>query len=509
MTGNVYIDGILWGGNRWNTGASKQIDFSFWNGGTESFENARGVETVNFAYNWSAAEKASMIRALETWAAVADITFVNVGDNNPNATFGFYNVDNASLGSGVLGQFRPPGTTGEGIGYFNWQGRGWDYTNGNQQGDFGFVIMMHELGHGLGLAHPHDNGGGSSLFPGVSSSSDTGDFDLNQGVYTTMSYNAGITAIADHSSLDYGYQGTPMAFDIAAIQHLYGANMNYKTGNDTYYLPTANGSGTYFSTIWDAGGTDKISAFGATYGARINLNDATLNPADGAAAGGYFSILPGSDIYGGFSIANGVTIENADGSDFDDSIYGNEVANNLQGNNGADIIFGNNGNDTLIGGSGNDTLNGGAGNDSIEGNAGRDRLIGGGGKDTLNGGADRDTLTGGGGDDVLSGGDDVDILRGGNGTDILFGGGSNDILFGNGGTDYFLLASGQGRDTIRDFADGIDFFAIGNGLTFDDLTIRNNSQGTGAIIRDDNNNALALVRNVDAALITASDFFEF
>ena len=365
FTGNTYIDGILWGGNYWNTGTSKQIDYSFWNSSTASF-----------AYDWTTAEETAMVKALDTWAAVADITFVDAGDNNLNATLGFYNVNNSKL-DGSLGRFHPPGTSDEGIGYFNWQGTGWDYENGNQQGDYGFVTMIHELGHGLGLAHPHDDGGGSSIYPGVTSASgDTGDYALNQGIYTTMTYNDGLTASGgDPDTLDYGYQGTPMAFDIAAVQYLYGANTNYKKGNNTYFLPTANASGTFYSSIWDTGGTDKISGLGASAGVDINLNDATLNIADGAGAGGYLSSVSG--IFGGFTIANGVVIENADGSDFNDEIIGNEFNNNL---------FGDDGNDTLVGGSGNDTLTGGSGDD---------RLVG------YGNGTEYDVLTGGGGIDTF------------------------------------------------------------------------------------------------------------
>ncbi|MDJ0534572.1 MAG: matrixin family metalloprotease [Xenococcaceae cyanobacterium MO_207.B15] len=440
FTGNTYVDGILWGGNRWNTGASKQIDYSFWNSGTESFDDSYDNIATN-AYTWTAAEKASMVEALDTWAAVADITFVNVGDNNANATLGFYNVDNSQLGQGVLGRFSPPGTNGEGIGYFNWEGEGWDYINGNQQGDFGFITLIHELGHGLGLAHPHDNGGGSSVYPGVTSSSDTGDFGLNQGIYTTMSYNDGVTAIVDHGSLNYGYQGTPMAFDIAAIQHLYGANMNHNTGNDTYFLPTVNASGTSFSSIWDAGGTDKISGAGASSGVEINLNDATLNISDGAGAGGYLSAVTG--IFGGFTIANGVIIENADGSDFDDSLIGNEFNNSLFGEDGNDTLLGGAGNDYLDGWNGNDSLYGEAGNDTLLGYYGNDYLSGGSGDDSLYGEANNDTLTGGSGNDRLVGyssGTEYDTLTGGTGTDTFVLGDSSEVFY-----------QGNGYATITDF----------------------------------------------------------
>ena len=373
FTGNTYLDGILWGGNRWNTGTSGQISYSFWNSGTESFDNSRGFNMDLLAYNWSSVGKASMVKALDTWETVADITFVNVGDNNANATFGFYVVNNSLDAAGM---FVPPGERGAGVGYFNWQNPGVDYINGNQPGDRLFTTLIHELGHGLGLAHPHDNGGGSSIYPGVTSRfGDTGDFGLNQGIYTTMSYNKGITAVDNHYSYQYGYQGTPMAFDIAAIQHLYGANMNHNTDDNTYYLPTINASGTSFSSIWDAGGTDKISGLGASSGVVINLNDATLNITDGAGAGGYLSRVKG--IFGGFTIANSVIIENADGSNYNDVLVGNEFNNVLSGNSGNDTLLGLGGNDILAGGSGNDRLLGYSSGEEY------DALIGGNGFDTF------------------------------------------------------------------------------------------------------------------------------
>ncbi len=380
-----------------------------------------------------------MVQALDTWAVVADITFVDAGDDDPNATLGFYLLDDSQLD--YWGYFNPPGELGEGIGYFNWEGKGWEFS-GNQQGDFGFITLIHELGHGLGLAHPHDTGGGSPKYPGVSSSGDTGDFGLNQGIYTTMSYNDGLTASGgDPGTLDYGYQGTPMAFDIAAIQYLYGANMSYKTGDDTYFLPTVNASGTFYSAIWDAGGIDKISGAGASAGVDINLNDATLNIADGAGAGGYLSAVMG--IFGGFTIANGVVIENADGSDFDDFIIGNEFNNSLFGDDGNDTIEGGDGDDFIDGWTGNDYLNGGSGNDTVLGWTGDDDLNGEEGNDTVLGWTGDDTLLGGSGNDSLNGEQDNDFLTGGTG---------DDTLTGSTGADTFVFNSLDGSiDTITDF----------------------------------------------------------
>jgi Ca2+-binding RTX toxin-like protein len=171
-----------------------------------------------------------------------------------------------------------------------------------------------------------------------------GDNNLNQGIFTTMSYMDGNPAnFSSHSDAGYGYQATPMAFDIAAIQELYGANNSYNTGNNTYTLATVNAqnSNTYWSCIWDAGGTDTISNSGSSIACTINLNEAPLT---GANAGGYIS--SNSGINGGFTIANGATIENATGGSGNDTLTGNSANNTLDGGSG---------NDTMVGGSGDDT----------------------------------------------------------------------------------------------------------------------------------------------------------
>jgi serralysin len=250
----------------------------------------------------------------------------------------------------------------------------------------------------MGLAHPHDTGGGSTVFPGVTSAfGDTGTHGMNQGIYTTMTYNDGWQT-APHGltpSQAYGFQGTPMALDIAALQFLYGANMTTATGNTTYTLPGANGSGTYYACIWDAGGTDAI--VGASGRANvIDLRAATLLNEPGG--GGFVSYASG--IHGGFTIANGAVIENATGGTLGDTLTGNAAGNVLDGLAGADQISGAAGNDSLVGGAGADTLLGGDGTDTLAGGTEADSLNGGAGNDRLEGGTGRDTLDGGPGRDV-------------------------------------------------------------------------------------------------------------
>ncbi|SOD22942.1 M10 family metallopeptidase C-terminal domain-containing protein, partial [Nitrosomonas ureae] len=93
----------------------------------------------------------------------------------------------------------------------------------------------------------------------------------------------------------------------------------------------------------------------------IDLRAATLLHATGG--GGYLSTVDG--INGGFTIANGIIIENAIGGNGADTITGNMTANTLTGNAGNDWINGLGGADNLIGGKGADILTGGGGADDF------------------------------------------------------------------------------------------------------------------------------------------------
>ena len=342
-----------------------------------------------------------------------------------------------------LGYFYPPGQLDAGIGVFN--GDFWDRQAGGdlRKGGAGFATILHEVLHGLGLAHPHDRGGISSRMEGVTRPfDDLGDHDLNQGIFTAMSYNGG------HQSGRlppfhgrWGYEATPMAIDIALLQEKYGARANVQTGNNTYVLPAENKGGTMWRAIWDTGGTDTLRHDGTT-DAVIDLRAATLQ--EGPGGGGYASFAHG--VAGGFTIAAGVVIENAKSGGGADWLRGNGADNWLDSGYG---------DDTLIGAAGDDRLLAGGGRDLLAGGGGADTLEGGGGADTLEGGNGADTLDGGGGDDRLDGEDGTDVLRGRAGDDLLagqarvdalFGGRGNDRLLGGGGND--SIAGGAGDDRI-------------------------------------------------------------
>ncbi len=96
------------------------------------------------------------------------------------------------------------------------------------------------------------------------------------------------------------------------------------------------------------------------------------------------------------------------------------------------------------------------GSDRLEGTERNDVISALRGTDRLEGDDGNDTLLGGGGSDRLDGDDGNDLLRGGAGADRLKGGNDDDRLFGGGGADRFVFETGDGRDIVRDFQDGLD-----------------------------------------------------
>ena len=318
---------------------------------------------------WTQSEIDATMAALATFEDYIDVTFTQVFSAS-GATFRLY-TDQTN--DGTLGYFYPPGQgSASGIGVFINNGYGWS-ASGLQAGGFGWVTLIHEVGHGLGLAHPHDTGGTSEVMSGVSSSSDTGDFELNQGVFTTMTYADGwqSSPYGQSNAVNYGWQSTIMALDIALLQDKYGANQTHNSGNNQYELDKQNTNGTDWMTIWDTGGNQDWILANTPKDAVIDLRPATLQYETGG--GGFVSHVDG--IHGGFTIANGVEIERARGGNGDDLINGNDLDNVLIGREGIDEINGFAGDDRIYGNKGNDILNGGTGRDQLKGALGDDTYV--------------------------------------------------------------------------------------------------------------------------------------
>ena len=145
------------------------------------------------------------------------------------------------------------------------------------------------------------------------------------------------------------------------------------------------------------------------------------------------------------------------------------------------------------------------GNDSLDGVLGNDTIFGGKGSDTLLGSSGDDALFGNRGADILNGDDGNDILYGGKGDDLLNGGLGIDTLIGGMGVDKFLLSTNSGTDTITDFEVGKDLLVLGNGLSFSQLAIAQDS-GATLIRLAQTGEILASLAGVSASSISAVNF---
>lgn len=433
---------------------------------------------------WSAYERERFEAALASIAAVTNVTFLVTTD--PNADFQLVLDSNEFDSSGSLGYFYLPGGSSPSMGAFNANGSGWNDTGGLEAGGLGYATIVHEVLHGLGLEHPHD---GQNVMSGVGSAfGDFGDFLLNQGIFTTMSYNGGLSGVSGRTS-SRGNEAGPMALDIAAIQDLYGRNMSTATGDDVYLLDDTQDNDTAWQSIWDAGGEDTVR-YDGTRNTVIDLREATLRYEDGG--GGFISSAAG--VTGGFTIANGAAIENAIGGHGNDDIFGNGLNNGISGRGGNDDIASGSGNDTVEGNAGQDTINATSGTNTFYGGSGNDTIAGGAGNDTIFGGSGNDVITDAGGQNALFGGRGNDTITGGGANDRIVGGMGQDTMNGGAGADTFVFEfasdsyAGTGnRDTINGFVRGTDKIDLSNidGLSFSSGTSFSGS-GTGQIITQAN-----------------------
>ena len=150
-----------------------------------------------------------------------------------------------------------------------WYGAGVTGNYNFDNGTYGRLTFLHEVGHALGLQHPFDDGSGEVVLP-------TADDNLYNSVmsYTSVLNNNRVkvdTTTGGISTNDRVYASTPMPYDILAVEHMYGVNDDASTGN-TVYNWAANPE--IIETIVDHGGTDTIDLSNQTRANDIDFSSA-------------------------------------------------------------------------------------------------------------------------------------------------------------------------------------------------------------------------------------------
>ncbi|MET3668116.1 M10 family metallopeptidase C-terminal domain-containing protein [Caulobacter sp. 1776] len=292
---------------------------------------------------FNAAQILQAEKALASWSDVANVTFVRVGEGaigeaaySNSAAILFGNYSTGESGAAAFAYYPGNYAAGSSSGDV-WVNSSLSYNTSPTGTNYGGMVLVHELGHAIGLAHPADYDAGADKT--ITYATDATYYEDSR-QYTVMSYFGEANTGGSFSGI---YASAPLLDDIAAAQLAYGANMTTRTGDTTYGFNATAGrdwfSATSSSTklvfaVWDAGGTDTFDFSGYKVAQTIDLRP------------GFFSSVGG--LTGNVTIAIGATVENAIGGTAADIINGNAVANRITGGQGSDTLDGGLGLDTAV-----------------------------------------------------------------------------------------------------------------------------------------------------------------
>ena len=452
FSGDRNIDAVLIG-SRWT---ATTLTFSFPGSGDVYGSNYdSGQNTRHLPFN--ALQQAAAREAFDLVSGYTGLKFVELpADSTERPTFRLSSTVAGSVGS-AMGYF--PHTV-DNLGGDIWFGRtAQPYYEAPERGNWGFVTIMHEIGHTLGLKHGHSDYTDEDLgsffgldvpFHGTRAL----EYDRDGQPWSIMSYTTSPNTNAVFNGDQQNQAQTYMMYDIAALQYLYGANYTTNAGDTVYRWDPNTGAlsvngvwrdapagNKVLETVWDGGGNDTYDFSNYTGNLSIDLRPgefSTLSSAQVANALAYVDgDAPMIGNVGNALLYQGNTaslIENAIGGIGNDRIVGNQANNRLEGGAGDDLLVGGAGSDMLIGGAGNDVADFSGAKSAISitfnNNAADIIVANSGDRDVLRqvegaiGTAFNDTLIGDRSDNFLSGGSGGrDYLNGGAGNDTLVGGG--------------------------------------------------------------------------------------
>ena len=404
------------------------------------------------------ADVQAMFTAIEASSAltfeeiIEDPATGTVGDLRMSFSDGFAGDGAGSAGAFAFGPYTDTPISGD-VWWNDDDPDNFDLSSGTK----GFQRGLHEIGHALGLSHPHDAGSyDNSTLSGIGESikdnyrytvmsynqGGTGSsyyYDRNMVVdFTVNSYNSGTNFASITYTSTRVMPSTMMILDVEALEHLYGASTVNST--DTTYDVSTYGD-EFIRTITDSGGTDMIDASSTSRANTINLEAGSLSSINIKTQADLVTEIEDAIITA--AAAQGVTLARTDAAVQDRITYFENTwlasrDTNAQPTTGGTALYT------------------GADNLAIARSATIENAIGGSADDTITGNGSDNQITGGGGDDTIDG-----------------GGGTDVAIFSGAYADYTITDNGDGTYTVADSTpgrDGTDTLSNIETLQFSDVT---------------------------------------
>ncbi len=218
----------------------------------------------------------------------------------------------------------------------------------------GFTLL-HEMGHSLGMAHPHiaelPNGTrvlssnfSQTAFVGFQDLGFTLNriADMDKSYFTIMSYHQTIT-----SDGQAYFAQNPMILDVIALQEAYGVGGGTTVASNDTINPGSQGIVNSHRTYFDTGGNDTIDLQNYTFGAYLHMG----------------TTIVGASYPVGISVSTSDAARMASGGDLESVRWYYGDFENSVGGTGTDRIVGNSNNNIIRGNGGNDDIDGGSGSD--------------------------------------------------------------------------------------------------------------------------------------------------
>ncbi|MEH6665668.1 MAG: M10 family metallopeptidase C-terminal domain-containing protein [Brevundimonas sp.] len=295
---------IARGGLIWGAGPGAVVTFAF----RDTAPGTMPDDTAGFS-RFNAAQIEQTLLALQSWADVANIVFQRVGagySDDASILFGNYSsgADGAAAFATLPGNAAASAANGD-----VWVNSSLWYNASPAYLNYGRHTLTHEIGHAIGLLHPGDYNASVEDSPTY----ENADYREDTRQFSIMSY---WSEVITGASFQGSNPAAPLLDDIAAIQLIYGANMETRTGDSVYGFNSNTDRDFYTATdaldplifaVWDAGGYDTLDFSGYSGTQLIDLRQ------------GHFSNVGG--LVGNVAIAHGAAIERAIGGTGNDIMY--------------------------------------------------------------------------------------------------------------------------------------------------------------------------------------------